>query len=313
MHIPLAEGQIIAGLEGSETKPIGAVVRAMDPGPGAKRRVCDRLHGDLRFAFVDSIRLALDLKVDLVVVDSDQPLADESELLSGCDAGAVASLFVSDGDTRRVSLLRAGAADVVGSTASEDEVRCRIDRTLEAHATRADFLRKQSELETLAYTDGLTGLANRRFFDEILAREVARANRFRRPMAVVLMDVDHFKRINDRLGHDAGDQIIRRIGEQLLHLTRSSDCAARFGGDEFAAVLGDIDASGAQIYAQRVKKALSEVVVAPDFPSLRCSLSVGISSYGEERTTAEDLLKRADRALYRAKATGRNRVEIARW
>lgn len=313
MHTSLAEGQVIAGLEGSETKPIGVVVRANNPGPVATQRVSDHLREDRRFSFVESIRRALDLKVSLVVVDSDEPLADESELLTGCETGEIACLFVSDCDTRRVFLLRGGAADVLGSTASVDEIRCRIDRVLDSHATRAGFLRKQAELETLAYTDGLTGLANRRFFDEILAREVARANRFRRPMAVVLMDVDHFKRINDRLGHDAGDQIIRRIGEQLLHLTRSSDCSARFGGDEFAAVLGDIDASGAQIYAQRVKKALSEVVVAPDFPSLRCSLSVGISSYGEERTTAEDLLKRADRALYRAKATGRNRIEIARW
>jgi len=268
---------------------------------------------DGRFRTVQSISRALTLSPRLIVVPCLDPLPAENDLLERSREKTTSCLLVSDDDDRRAFLLRSGAGDVIGSNTSDDEIRFRVDRVLDDQLQLEAQARRQSELESLAYTDGLTGLSNRRFFEEVLTREVSRANRFRRPMALLLMDVDRFKRVNDLLGHDAGDEIIKRIAGHLHTQTRGSDCAARFGGDEFGVVLGDVDASGARTYADRVVEALNKSPMFPDLPHMRCTLSIGIASYGFDPTTPSELLKQADRALYRAKALGRARIEIARW
>jgi len=293
--------------------PPGAVVIAGTAASACQARISKLLAADPRFSVARSIADAIQREAALVVVPETGSILEESDLIARVRTGAIAGIFLSDDDHRRVSLLRAGATDVLSGMASDAEILCRIERGLEASLRARAEIERQHQLESLAYTDGLTGLANRRFFDEILKREVARANRYRRPMSLVLIDLDHFKRVNDLLGHSAGDEVLVQLARQLRLSTRTSDCAARIGGDEFAAVLGDIDASGARIYALRVAKALDGVTPLPGACDVRCALSIGIASYGLEPTTPSEMLRRADRALYRAKSTGRGRIEIESW
>ncbi len=299
--------------EASTSGHRGAVVGAGSGSSRISERIAGILRSDPRFFATKTIAEAIELSAGLVVVPEASSLLEEAELLLRAREGSVAGIFFSDDPIRRVALLRTGATDVLSPHLTEAEILCRIDRALEASIQIQADRDHQAELESLAYTDGLTGLSNRRFFDEILRREVARANRFRRPMSLVLIDIDHFKRINDLLGHAAGDQLLVKVAEQIQAATRTCDCAARFGGDELAAILGDIDASGARTYAMRIVKGLSEVTLFPDVPDIACSLSIGIASYGIEPTSPADLLRRADRALYRAKALGRGRIEIESW
>jgi len=276
-------------------------------------RIAKLLEADPRFFVVRGVAEAIAEEPCLVLVPTTVSPLEESLLLERARRATTSGVFFSDDDARRIELLRAGATDVLSLEASDSEIVCRIERLIDTALRAQDALERQSELESLAYTDGLTGLANRRFFDEILKREVARTNRYRRPMSLVLIDLDHFKQVNDLLGHSVGDRVLVQVARQLQISTRTSDCAARLGGDELGAVLGDIDATGARIYATRILKSLANVVIDPARPELQCSLSIGIASYGVEPTTPAEMIRRADQALYRAKALGRGRVEIESW
>lgn len=296
-----------------EPEQRAAIVVAENAGGAPAARIAELLGRDSRFRVTSSISEAIRQDASLVVTAAPASILDESDLLARARQSAIAAIFVADEDSRRVALLRAGASDVLSSRLCNAEIVCRIERALDAAARYRAMLARELELETLAYTDPLTGLSNRRFFDEILKREIGRANRYRRPMSLVLIDIDHFKRINDLLGHAAGDVFLAQVAGAMKKLTRICDCAARLGGDELGAILADIDASGARTYATRIVEALSGLAIIPEMPEIRCSLSIGISSYGLEPTTPAELMRRADRALYRAKARGRGRIEIERW
>lgn len=163
-----------------------------------------------------------------------------------------------------------------------------------------------AELAQLARTDGLTGLPNRRVFDERLEDELRRSARSRRPFALAIFDVDRFKQINDTHGHRAGDDALRAFAETLRKHARHVDLAARFAGDEFAMILLDVDAPGAQGVVERIVDAIRTVSPAQ---SIRLSTSAGVTlSYPVD--TAETILERADAALYRAKQGGRDRAVL---
>lgn len=158
-------------------------------------------------------------------------------------------------------------------------------------------------LEERATTDGLTGLANRRTFDAALAEELARTDRTDEPMAVALLDLDHFKAINDEFGHPVGDEVLRRVAAALADLTRPFDVAARYGGEEFGLVLPGTDEDGAVAVGQRMRRAVA-AVRAP----VPVTASVGVVSTHRGTSTPEELVAAADMALYEAKRRGRDRV-----
>jgi diguanylate cyclase (GGDEF)-like protein len=163
------------------------------------------------------------------------------------------------------------------------------------------------ELHRLAVTDPLTGLPNRRAMTEFLDREVHRGRRHGRPLALVLFDVDHFKAINDRFGHLAGDTVLRAIAGLVRPLVRQDELLARYGGEEFAAVLPETDAAGGALCGERFRRAVESQPFTFDAEKVVVTVSAGVGwvTPGEP---AADLLARADERLYAAKRSGRNRV-----
>ena len=163
------------------------------------------------------------------------------------------------------------------------------------------------EIHRLSIIDPLTGVHNRRSLNEFLDRELERAKRHARPLAVVLFDIDHFKRINDQLGHTAGDFTLRNLAARAKELTRQDELLARYGGEEFALVLPETNLEGALATAERFRGAISAAPFAFEGTTFPVTVSAGVAVLsGGEPTTVDDLLGRADECLYEAKRAGRN-------
>lgn len=186
-----------------------------------------------------------------------------------------------------------------------------LARVFEASNRRAFAL--EQELMREARTDALTGLANRRALDEAASQHVKRAARSGRPLSVILCDIDHFKIINDRHGHDVGDKVIRAVAAQLRDAVRDTDALGRWGGEEFLIILPDTDGAEARILAERIRAAI-EAAAQPLPNDAHVTISLGVSSVGIAALAQDNpwakLVKSADDAMYRAKAAGRNRVEV---
>ncbi len=160
-------------------------------------------------------------------------------------------------------------------------------------------------LDELTTADPLTGLRNRRFLDRTLAYELVRRRRYERPLTLMLLDLDHFKRVNDTRGHDVGDDVLRAVGDTLRQILRRADLAARYGGEEFAVVFPETPAEGAVVVAERVRRTVQGL----DVQGLTITTSIGLASVeGVWEGDPAALLRAADQALYRAKREGRNRV-----
>jgi diguanylate cyclase (GGDEF)-like protein len=170
---------------------------------------------------------------------------------------------------------------------------------------------RTAELERLATTDPLTGLLNRRQLSRLAEAERARARRHGHDLAVLVIDVDHFKEINDRHGHEAGDTVLRFVAQELLHLVRAHDVAARWGGEEFVLALPHLDREGALAAAERFRVGLGgPPIPLPAGGEVRITVSIGVAVAHRDESF-DDALRRADQALYAAKTGGRNRAEMA--
>ena len=167
------------------------------------------------------------------------------------------------------------------------------------------------ELHRLSMIDGLTGIANRRLFDESLVREWRRCTRLQKPISIVMLDVDYFKKYNDKYGHQAGDECLKAVAKQVGNaVPRASDLAARYGGEEFVLILGDTDEDGARLVANRIRMMVAALKVPhAESPHGSVTVSCGVSSVLPNDTlSVERLVKSADNALYHAKKQGRNIV-----
>jgi diguanylate cyclase (GGDEF)-like protein/PAS domain S-box-containing protein len=168
----------------------------------------------------------------------------------------------------------------------------------------------EKELEKLATTDSLTGLANRGRFMTLAAAEIERTRRYARPLSIIMMDADRFKRINDTHGHDVGDKVLQALAAVLESVLRSTDIAGRIGGEEFALMLPETGLTEAVAVAERLRKTVEQKSIpVPGSESVSCTVSIGVTEMQGKDPGIDDLLKRADEALYQAKASGRNRVE----
>jgi diguanylate cyclase (GGDEF)-like protein len=167
-----------------------------------------------------------------------------------------------------------------------------------------------AKVEEMALRDTLTGLYNRRYFQQILDYELNRAKRYRQPLSIIFIDIDHFKEINDNFGHSIGDQFLRQISQKLQSLFRTTDLIARYAGDEFVAILPATPQEGAMILARRIQELLSLYEVMVRGRSLQVSVSIGVDTYeSTEGIGSITLIDHADKAMYEAKSQGRNRVK----
>lgn len=191
----------------------------------------------------------------------------------------------------------------------------RVLEVVEIFARRAAseirHARTEAELNRLAMTDPLTGIANRRAFMAAADREVRRSRRFRDPLSAIIVDIDHFKRINDGAGHAGGDEVLRRFAETTTRTLRSIDVVGRIGGEEFALLLPGTPMPGAILTAERIRAAARTVAIPPGVGLAALTISVGVAELSTDDPTAEALLERADGAMYRAKTGGRDRVVAA--
>lgn len=184
-----------------------------------------------------------------------------------------------------------------------EDANARLEQTV---AERTAQLRAANEgLDRLAHTDPLTGLHNRRAADVRLHEEHLRSRRNKSQYSVMMVDIDHFKKINDQYGHDGGDQVLQQVASCLTHATRETDFVARFGGEEFIVILPDTHLSGAVVVGEKLRRMLNEADIALVG---RVTASVGVASSTEEGDSEDMVVRHVDQALYHAKASGRNRV-----
>ncbi|MCR9093386.1 MAG: diguanylate cyclase [bacterium] len=263
-------------------------------------------------------RVFLDKRVDVVVCRGELGGVDAAGLLPafldapGRAAAPIVFLSAKDDPESRARLLDAGATDVLTMPVHFAELVARLRIHLRRKRMQDDLRVKDETLARLSTVDPLTGLRTRRYADDVLATEFLRARRHDNPLAILLGDLDHLVRVNDEVGHLAGDAALRGVASVLLHDLRCTDVAARYGGGEILVVLAQNDLSGARILAERWRESVEESRFAdPAGQVVGVTLSIGIAALDGETVSPEALVGAADAALHRAKAQGRNRVELA--
>ncbi len=269
----------------------------------------------------DAIRKVRTESPDLVLLDMVLPdmsglevlrlikPADESQFLP-----VIIQSSKSDVESK-VEGLRIGAHDFLVKPFAEQELVARCANMLKLKSLQERLREARKQLEEQSITDGLTGLKNRRFFDERLHEEFKRAQRYGDTLSLIMIDLDHFKDVNDRHGHPAGDVVLREAAALIRASIRDPDICARYGGEEFAVILPKTHMTGALAVAERIWKELGnkEYLVAangtPTPRKVRVSASLGIAFYPSKDISSGDLLVRfADQALYNAKRGGRNSI-----
>jgi two-component system cell cycle response regulator len=251
---------------------------------------------------------------DLIVADVMLPDGDVRHLVRSLrerqDLADLPMLLVTalSETEQKVLGFDAGADDYLVKPVEELEFKARVDVQLRKRASMQRLSERLRATAWRAVTDSLTGMYGRSFFDAHLRQHLALARRYHRAISIVMMDVDHFKKVNDRLGHLAGDDAIRKVGDRLRRRLRHSDVLCRYGGEEFAIILPEITLSGAKYTAEELRELVSSEPFTVMGQTLSITISAGVAS--ARGGSAESLVQAADRALYRAKSLGRNRVEV---
>jgi len=254
---------------------------------------------------------------DLIVTDWMMPDLTGIELCQRIRASSQSSytyviILTSNAEKENVVKgLSAGADDYLTKPFDRNEFLARIrvgQRLIDLHR---QIEAKNRLLEELALTDPLTGLPNRRAIEDWSARQLSGAARHGFPIWFVLMDLDHFKSVNDTYGHDAGDTVLKKFGEVLRNNTRLSDISGRIGGEEFLLVLTHADEKNVMVVVDRIRKQLAAEQFEWNGSAVNVTASFGAAGFsGKKAPEFNQLVKRADRALYRAKDLGRNRIEL---
>jgi two-component system cell cycle response regulator len=273
---------------------------------------------------VEGLRQARSNRPDLVLLDV---------VMADIDGFAVCRWLKMNAETREIPVimltvrtaladkvegLNIGADDYLAKPFQDEELEARIFAALRVKATHAELKERNQQLESmlhhveaLAITDPLTGLFNRRRFADVLKREFAVTKRYKNTLSCLMIDLDHFKLINDRYGHDTGDLVLKEIARKIQETLREVDVPARYGGEEFAVLLPHTSKRDAMIVAERLCALVRKIQFKVGDATLKLSASVGVAGNIDVLSGhAEDLVKAADFALYEAKRLGRDRAVL---
>ena len=264
----------------------------------------------------DGMRLAEELSPDLILLDYLFPGGDGFDFIRALKAkrnDIPLEILTGQGDETVASrLIQEGADDYLTKARFDRESISRCFRNvMEKGQLKREIRTARRKISEMATLDERTGLYNRRYFMEALDRERSRAKRHGKALSLCMMDLDFFKRVNDQLGHGAGDTVLAEMGRIIREWSRQSDLPCRYGGGEFAVILPETDLEGARVACERLRLLVAENQVPWRTGPIKTTMSIGVT---QTRTGAEDsirkLINRADEALYRAKEAGRNRVKV---
>jgi len=251
---------------------------------------------------------------DAILLDIEMPGMDGHEVLARLKADAklsdipVVFLTGRTSTADMVAGLRAGAHDYLKKPFEAAELIARIGGAVRIKRLQDELQLRNQQLDLLSRIDGLTGVYNRRHVDEQLEAEANRASRYGEPFAVLMLDIDHFKHVNDHEGHPAGDRVLKEFARRVQAVVRTNDIVGRWGGEEFVIIAPETDSENAVLLAQRVRSEVCQRPFDLGGRSIDVTVSIGCAA-GVESDTA--LVDRADKALYRSKTEGRNRVTTA--
>ncbi len=265
---------------------------------------------------IEGLKVLLEIKMDLVLCDVEMPRLDGFRFLSMVRSRDVLKnipfimLTAKEDQESKMRGYELGVADYITKPFGPGELVARVNVHLQIKKLQDELMKANELLVEISYTDHLTGLYNRRYLMEVLEREFSRAQRNCGVLSLLILDIDQFKGINDRFGHQEGDTVLSRTASIFRNELRGYDTAVRYGGDEYIAVLPDTSLNDAIAVAERIRKSVNETTLSGKLKGERISVSLGIAAYpGKGVETIEDLVREADGALYRAKAGGRNRTE----
>ena len=197
-------------------------------------------------------------------------------------------------------------AQLLDATEHEVAERKKNEAILQKHVAEIEQL--QAELREQALRDPLTGLHNRRYLSETLQREIEKSKREKKALSIIVSDIDHFKMINDVYGHQAGDKFLVEIGTLMKDNARSSDIICRYGGEEFLMVMPGTSLESAVKRAEEILHKCTNIIIAHEGQALKVAMSLGVATYPDHGQEAEEIIFKADKALYKSKKNGRNQV-----
>lgn len=266
---------------------------------------------------IDGFKSLINIPVDLILCDLEMPRMDGFKFISMVRAREelkdIPVIMLTGREDRELKIkgLEQGASDYVTKPFDAGELVARVKVQLKLKALQDELKRSNELLKELSNTDPLTRLYNRRYLMETLGREFQRAIRKKENLSLVLLDIDHFKNINDAYGHQEGDVVLTAVAEVAQAGLRRYDIAARYGGEEFILVLPETPITEGMAVADRLRKDVQDITFPFPMENLTVTISLGVATYPSERIDCVDsLIRQADEALYRAKQNGRNRVEM---
>lgn len=267
---------------------------------------------------LEAFKLLLQAKADLVICDLEMPRIDGFRFLqminSREDLRDLPIIMLTGRSEQKMKIrgLEEGACDYVTKPFDPGELLARVKVQLKILTLQDELKKTNHRLTEASNTDPLTGLYNRRYLMEFLECQLARSGRTQEPLSLLMIDIDHFKGVNDTYGHQVGDSVLKSVADVATASLRCYDIATRYGGEEFVLVLPGTELSGATIVAERVREAVQAITFHPPYEALTVMASIGIATLSSTQVDSiEDLLNRADEALYRAKEAGRNRIAAA--